>query len=171
MADIATLWNVDQAAGDWVLSAPSWPIWVDEAGNSIRDERGRPVGNAFIAGDGLVSGHDLYTAVLISLFSDAEAGPDDVVPDGSGDPRGWWGGAIGSKLWLRARSKATSTILALVKSDIMQALQWLIDDDVVAAIDVTTEFTRPSVLGAQIVLRRRDGARAALSFSRLWETV
>ena len=171
MADIATIWNVDQAVGDWALSPSSWPIWVDEQGNSIHDERGRVVGNDFIPGDGLVSGQDLYTAVLISLFSDAEAAPDDVIPDGSGDPRGWWGGTIGSKLWLRARSKATPTLLALVKADIAQALQWLIDDDVVAAIDVTTEFTRPSMLGARIILRRRDGARAALSFSRLWETV
>lgn len=171
MSDIATIWRVDQAAGDWVLSPSSWPIWVDEQGNSIRDQQGRAVGNAFVPGTGLVAGQDLYTAVLISLFSDAEAGPDDIFPDGSGDPRGWWGGAIGSKLWLRARSKATPTILALVKTDIAQALQWLIEDDVVAAIDVVTEFTRPSILGAQVTFRRRDGARAALSFSRLWETV
>lgn len=172
MTDIATSWDVGLAAGDWTLSTPSWPLWVDEHGNSIRDQVGRPIANAFIPATGLVDDQDLYTAVLISMFTDAAASADDVIPDGSGDPRGWWGdAAIGSKLWLLARSKATPDIPAKVRTCIADALQWLVDDGVVAAIDITTEWTKPNMLGAQVIFRRQDGTRAALNFSRLWETV
>lgn len=170
MADIATTWSIPDGMGDWSLSVPSTDFWTDESGNSILDQTGSPIDAFFTAGSGIVAGADLVTAVLISLFTDATADPDDVVLDGSGDPRGWWGGAIGSKLWLRARSKQTASVLALVKNDIEQALAWLIEDGVVAAVNVTTEWTRPGMLGAQVVLKRTDGARAALKFSRLWES-
>lgn len=169
MADIATRWNIGTGLGDWGLSVPDQLIWTDENGNSIVDENGRPVSARFTPGDGLAIGDDLLTALLISLFSDAEAGPDDVIPDGSGDPRGWWAGQIGSKLWLRLRSKAAPLVLAQVKNDIEQALAWLIEDEVVASVEVTTEWTRPGLLGALVLLRRTDGTRRALGFSRLWE--
>lgn len=171
MADIATLWNADLAVGDWSISASSWPIWVDENGNSIRDEIGRPVGNAFRPGEGLISGSDLYTAALISLFTDAAASDDDVIPDGSKDPRGWWGDtAIGSKLWLLSRVKATADIPARAKAYIQQATQWFLDDDVASSINVATEWTRPNMLGCQVTFYRADGARLALAFSRLWDS-
>lgn len=171
MTDIATVWNVGAGAGDWQISVPSALIWTDELGNSILDELGHPIDAIFTAGEGLIAGPDLVTAVLISLFTDATADPDDVIPDGSGDPRGWWAGPIGSKLWLRARSKQTDVVLALVKSDIEQALAWMVEDQVVARVDVATEWSRPGMLGAQVTLRRADGARAAIKFSRLWENI
>ena len=172
MTDIATLWDVSLGAGDWAISAPSWPLWVDEHGNSIRDQHGRPIGNAFQSATGLVDDQDFYTAVLISLFTDAAASDDDIIPDGSADPRGWWGDAsIGSKLWLLSRSKATADIPVRAKTYIAEALQWFIDGGIVASIDITTEWTRPSMLGAQVIFRRQDGASAAISFSRLWDTV
>ena len=170
MADIATRWDTASGTGDWTAEAAQQIIWTDELGNSIRDEHGHPVGVSFSSGTGLVSGSDLYTAVLISLFSDAEASVDDAIPDGSTDPRGWWAGLIGSKLWLRARSKATATLPALIRDDIIQALAWMIEDQVVAGVDVTVAYERPTMIAARIVLRRRDGARAALRFSSLWET-
>lgn len=171
MTDITTSWDIPSGMGDWVLSPPSLSLWTDESGNSILDQNGQPIDVNFTAGEGLVSGADLVTAVLISLFTDATADQDDVIPDNSGDPRGWWGGIIGSKLWLRERSKQTAITLALVKNDIEQALQWMIDDSVVAAIDVLTEWSRPGMLGAQVTLRRASGTRMALRFSRLWEAL
>lgn len=142
MSDIATLWKADAGVGDWMA----------------------------VTGD-LLSGDELLTALLISLFSDAQAGRNDVIPDGSGDPRGWWAGPIGSRIWLRSRSRQSAVVLALVKSDIADALAWLVADGVAAAVDVTTEWTRPGMLGAEVVIRRRDGRRAALRFSSLWETI
>lgn len=171
MADIASLWDPATGTADWQIDAPQQIVWVDQAGNSVRDQDGRSVGAAFVAGDGLLDGGDLYTAVLISLFTDAEAGSDDVLPDASSDRRGWWGGEIGSKLWLRARGKRTPTLLATVKHDVEQALAWMIDDNVVATITVETEFQPDNRLAIRIILVRRDGARAALRFSRLWENI
>lgn len=169
MTDVSTKWITPAGIGDWRLSLPDSVIWVDQDGNSIVDQNGQPVSAIFTPGDGLTLGDELLTAVLISLFTDAEARADDVVMDGGEDPRGWWGGPIGSKIWLRTRSKATTVALALVKRDIEQALAWLIEDNVVATIAVLTEWTRPSLLGAQVVLFRNDGTSCALSFGRLWE--
>ncbi|KQN00575.1 phage GP46 family protein [Sphingomonas sp. Leaf25] len=171
MADIATRWDTATGTGDWTIDRASQIIWTDETGASIVDQNGRVVSAAFDAGTGLVEGNDLQTAVLISLFSDAVAADDDVITDRSGDPRGWWAGPIGSKLWLRARSRVTPQLPALVKDDIEQALAWLIEDRVLSAIDVEVEFTTPTMLGARVVFRRSDGRRAELRFSRLWESI
>lgn len=169
MTDIATTWDAGRGLSDWRRSLPQQVVWTDEAGNSIVDQDGRPVSTQFTPGDGLALGDDLLTAVLISLFTDAEADTDDAILDGSGDPRGWWAGAIGSKIWLRARSKATPLVLALVKNDIERALAWLIEDDVAAAVSVETEWTRTGLLGARVVISRNDGTRRALAFGRVWE--
>lgn len=171
MSDITTTWDIASGMGDWSLDISQTSFWTDESGNSILDQNGQPIDAFFVPGQGLIAGGDLVTAVLISLFTDATAGSDDVIPDGSGDPRGWWGGPIGSKLWLRERSKQIATVLVLVKNDIEQALAWMITDGIVANIEVTTEWTRPGMLGAQVILKRSDGARAALAFSKLWESL
>ncbi|RSU46350.1 phage GP46 family protein [Sphingomonas sp. S-NIH.Pt15_0812] len=167
MADIATGWRID--AGDWSVVAPEQVIWTDETGRAIVDEAGRPVSYVFTAGGDLAVGDDLFTAVLISLFCDAAAGDDDAIPDGSGDPRGWWAGEIGSRLWLRARARANAATLAIVKVDIEQALAWLVTDGVAARIDVTTAWAAPGLLGALVLILRTDGTRRALRFAYLWE--
>lgn len=172
MADIATVWDRATGTGDWAFDPPDVLVWVDETGASVVDEDGDPIGAQFIAGAGVLAGSDLKTAVLISLFTDRAADPDDIIPDGSNDPRGWWANPeMGSKLWLRERSKATAALPVLIKNDIEQALAWLVEDDVVAAIDVTTEYLTPTMIGATIVFHRSHGARAALRFSRLWESI
>lgn len=171
MVDISTIWDDQTGTGDWSLDPPSQFLWTDESGNSIVDEKGSAVDAQFYPGAGLVSGADLYTAVLISVFTDATADPDDVIPDGSSDPRGWWAGDIGSKLWLRSRSKATATVPALIQNDLTQALAWLIEDDVVASITVTASYVDAKTVGGTIVFKRRDGARMAVRFSRIWENI
>jgi phage gp46-like protein len=171
MSDIALLWNAQTGAGDWGLSLAQSLIWTDETGNAILDQAGQPVAASFIAGTGLVEGDDLLTAVLISLFSDAEADVDDAILDSTNDPRGWWGGAIGSKLWLRTRAKALPVTLALVKHDIEQALAWLVSDAVAASVIVVTEWVRRGVLGAQVTIRRTNGITRALAFAQVWENL
>lgn len=123
----------------------------------------------------LASGDDLETAILISLFSDREASSDDVILDGTGDPRGWVGDVdqdykIGSRLWLLERAKQTQETLRLASDYIAEALQWLIDDGVVARFDITVEWTRASVLGANLVAYKQSGAAKALNFSWVWRT-
>lgn len=134
MPDITTVWNTSQSAGDWQMSGPS-----------------------------LLSGNDLPTAILISLLTDRLAETDDPITDGTNDPRGWWGdlGAdypIGSRLWLLERAKQTNDTLQLAQNYATEALQWLIDDGVVASFDILTEWTRPRMLGMRITAYRQDGS-------------
>ena len=62
--------------------------------------------------------HDIETAVIVALSTDALAQPNDVLPNPhSSDRRGWWGDVdaaevwggwpIGSRLWLLRRAKIT----------------------------------------------------------------
>ena len=144
MSDTRTIWLRDMARGDWAHDNAS-----------------------------LASGSDLETAILISLFSDREASSDDVIPDGTDDPRGWVGDAdqeyqIGSRLWLLERAKQTQETLRLANDYIAEALQWLIDDSVVARFDITTEWTRAGLLGANLVAYQKSGAAIALNFSWVW---
>jgi len=142
MPDITTIWSGTQ--GDWLQ-----------------------------AGARLASGNDLATAVLISLFTDRVATEDDPTPDGTGDPRGWWADdaerPIGSRLWLIERSKRTQETLTLAQSYIEEALQWLIDDGVVARFDIYLEWTQQNMLGAQITAHRTDGAAQALNYEWAWK--
>lgn len=124
----------------------------------------------------LQSGNDLETAILISLFTDREANPGDVIPDGTGDARGWVGDQdqdyqIGSRLWLLSRAKQTLETLQRASDYIAEALQWLIDDGVVARFDITVEWTRPSMLGARIVAYSGDGAIVPMNFSWVWKAI
>lgn len=111
-------------------------------------------GDWTLAGADLASGNDVITGVLISLFTDRVAGVDDVIPDGTADPRGWWGDdethPVGSRLWLIDRAKKTQATLGLAQSYIQEALQWLIDDGVCSRVDVYVEWSANHTLGAQV---------------------
>ncbi|WP_225548127.1 phage GP46 family protein [Chromobacterium violaceum] len=143
--DISTIW-VAGTHGDWMLAGPE-----------------------------LLSGNDLQSAILLSLFTDREAGPDDVIPHGSGDPRGWClddaTHPIGSRLWLLVRAKQTRDTAQRARDYIAEALQWLIDDGVVAKFDITTQWVAPSTLGAQVVAYNASGARSTVQFKWAWNGV
>ena len=144
MTDIATVWNAQGTAGDWV-----------------------------VAGSDLLSGGDLATAVEISLFSDAEASPDDVIPDGTDDPRGWVGDAdsdrpIGSKLWLLSRTTLTAQTLLTAADYIREALRWMLDDGVVSTVDVATTRGGPRRMDIDIVLSRSGGPPINLQYAWAW---
>ena len=168
MADIATIWDPAASRGDWTLPVPA-RFATDAEGLMIVDARGMAVrldAVGELPGTGLAADRDLETAVLISLFTDAAAGPDD----GQDDARGWWGDAtIGSRLWLRQRSKQLPGTLALAKADIEGALGWLISDGVATAVEVETEWKAGGMLAARIVVRRQDGAAATLAYAWAWK--
>ena len=147
MPDITTAWPPLGAYGDWAM-----------------------------AGADLASGSDLETAVLISIATDRVADPDDVIPDGTGDPRGWVGDAdsdrpIGSKVWLRLRSKRTPELLKTVADDLRDALQWLLDDKVVSSIEVATEWQEPRRLASRLTLHRTGGQPLTLEYAWAWEGI
>ena len=99
------------------------------------------------------------TGVIISLFTDRRAEPDDELPVGQDDRRGWWGDAlppatadaaagdrIGSRLWLLKREKQTQEALNRARGYIEEALAWTIADGVFASLDVTVEWAADGVL-------------------------
>jgi phage gp46-like protein len=141
MADITTVWNVQRMRGDWVLSGPS-----------------------------LHSGDDLQTAVLISLFTDRVALPSDPTPDG--DRRGWWGDdpkyPIGSRLWLLDRAKGPQDVPQRAQDYAAEALQWMIDDGVVADFNIAAQWVNPNQLDLTVIANRADGSRVAMNFPNVW---
>ena len=128
-----------------------------------------------MVGADLGSGGDLATAVLISLFTDRVALPDDVIPDGSNDPRGWWGDdptvPVGSRLWLIFRSKLTQDTAANAQNYAEEALQWMADDGVVAGSDVYVESQVPSTLAMRVTLFKNDGTKQTITFAWVWNGV
>jgi phage gp46-like protein len=122
---------------------------------------------ADIALDGLDLQQDggLNTAIIISLFTDRRANPDDRLPDASANRRGWWGDAaattpgalIGSRLWLLERSKITPETLRLAQEYAEEALAWLLADKVAASLTVTVERRQQDQIALLVQFIRPDG--------------
>jgi phage gp46-like protein len=146
MADATISWDTANNRGDWSMSGPI-----------------------------LTAGNDLETAIIISLFSDRMAQPDDVIPDGSNDPRGWWADdtvPIGSRLWLLRRAKQTKDTLQKAYDYIAEALQWMIDDGVVGRFDISVQWVRAGVLGAQITAYKPSGTLLTTGrYTWAWEGI
>jgi phage gp46-like protein len=87
----------------------------------------------------------LRRAVEISLFTWRRAEPGDPLDD---DERmGWWGDSfpdvagdrIGSRLWLLRRQVLTAEVLRRAEEYCREALQWMVDDEIVTAISVSVK--------------------------------
>ncbi len=112
----------------------------------------------------LATDDGLRSAVMVSLLTDRRVDAEEL-PAGETRRRGWWGdtlasGEIGSRLWLLARSKRTPAVLRRAESYAAEALEWLVEDDVVERVDVRAE-DRAGRLLIHIDIRRR-GSPAAL---------
>jgi phage gp46-like protein len=121
----------------------------------------------------LASGHDIKTAVIISLFSDRRALDDDPLPDPGAPRRGWWGDAlnarpIGSRLWLLDREKQHSEVVARAREYAVEALAWLKDEGIAARIEVEAFIVARGVLGLSISVFRADSAPARFRFEFAW---
>jgi len=150
MTDIQTGWNFATGHADWVFLP----------GNDAADPTNQ-----------LSFGNDLATAVIISLFTDAQAGPDDTIPDNTSDPRGWWGGPIGSRIWLYAdRGKATPDLPGQVQQAAAEALQWMIDDGVATSIDTAAAYFGAGQMMLTVTVHRGNGSQLALQFANLWDS-
>jgi len=148
MADIQTIWDVPSGTGDYVVQ------------------------------DGaLSSGHDVQTAVLISLFTDRIADINDDLPDSASstqlDRRGWWGDTgqqypIGSRLYLLDRQKAPLNIKHDALNYANEALQWMLDDQIVAKFDVSADFVNLNQLRLIVIAYRQDGSIVSKITKELW---
>jgi phage gp46-like protein len=122
----------------------------------------------------LLTDEGMDTAVVLSLFTDALASEDDVLPDiTEGDRRGWWAdtnareGPLGSRLWLLSREKQTETVRARAEFYTREALQWMLDDNVADQITASAEWRQMGVLTIAVYIYRE----ARLIFSKPYPMV
>lgn len=135
-----------------------------------------------VASGDMVKDDGLTTAVLMSLFTDRRADPDDPVDPASptGDRRGWpgdlladAGDRIGSRLWLLQRAKLTEETRSLVEFYATESLQWLVDDGVATSVTCTATIAPPSPLVAaseaiQLGVKIAKGAEVLARWSFVW---
>lgn len=156
------------AAGDLALS---WSNTSGDADVSLVSV------DASLAAADLATDRGLRTAVILSLFTDRRAEPDDVPP--SGDPRdrrGWWadqfaaveGDRIGSRLWLLDRSTRTNEVVLRAKEYAREALAWMLEDRVAASVDVEVESAGSALLFA-VGLQRPGRDPVTFRFAHTWD--
>ena len=143
--DIALTWNPATGRGDWTVTN----------------------------GD-LTKGQALETAVLVSLFTDAEATPDFRTDD----PRGHWSDVYeddpyGSNFWEMEREKKTDqvTLLLRAKGYAQRCLKWLIEDGVAATVVVRTSWLTPSTMLIAIDITEPDGTDHNFAYPWAWQGV
>ncbi|MGI4851898.1 MAG: phage GP46 family protein [Janthinobacterium lividum] len=154
--DFALNWNAATFEADWAID---------------------PVAKDIASDDGLAS------AVILSLFCDRRADPDDELPDGTDDRRAYWGDMpvdggevtdeddlIGSKLWLLGRAKATPETAARAAGYILDATAWMIRDGIAADIQCTPQWIAADKLGIPLVISRytSTGAIEDKTFDFVW---
>lgn len=117
----------------------------------------------------------LYRAVVISLFSWRRAEPDDPVDDN--ERMGWWGDSfpavandkIGSRLWLLRRKTIVAETLRQAEAYAREALQWLIDDQLVTDIDVQVSSADRSRVDVAVMLSDEHGPLPPFNFNDIWQ--
>jgi len=120
----------------------------------------------------------LYQMVLCCLFSDARADDDADIPDGTSNRRGWWGDHYGdeddrsgSLLWTLDRDTLDEQTALDAKGHAEDALQVLVDDEVVSGFTVTTERGGRNRLSMAIEIQRTGEPPVSIRFDDLWEAI
>ncbi|HZU64966.1 MAG TPA: phage GP46 family protein [Novosphingobium sp.] len=169
MTDIQTGWSNAAGSGDWIFVPAAAALQAVGLGASLVGATGLTVQAELDASTSHQWVADLVTAVLISLFSDAAADDDDVIPDGTANRRGWWAGDIGSKLWLLSRVKATAGVATQAEGYARDALAWLVTDGIASTVQVSSQWLSTSALALTITITRASGTAVTLAFANLWD--
>jgi phage gp46-like protein len=122
----------------------------------------------------LDTSEDLETAVLMSLFEDAQAPDGTIPPDGSTDLRGCWidgmeGHSGGSQLWTIEGAKKTPGLLTHAQRICEQALQWMVTAGIVGTVTVTTSWLNGTTLNIGISLAMPDGTTRSFAYAWAWK--
>jgi phage gp46-like protein len=136
------------------------------------------IGDISVGAADLLTDEGLSTAVIISLFTNRRADRGQALPLGETDRRGFWGDAvvdvpgdrIGSHLWMLAREKQLSEVIARAEEYTREALQWLIDDKVASRVEVLVENTRFQQLDIQVTIYRPSGDPAQFRYNYAWQS-
>lgn len=123
-----------------------------------------------------------YSAVLISLFTDARAEDSDELPGSDTWRRGWWADALpsltdnkdktGSRLWLLMRCKATENTRLRAEDYAKEALAWLLQDGLVRGVNVSASWLDKTggLLQLAISLELFDGSFENYNFLKHLES-
>lgn len=135
-----------------------------------------PPGPGAIAVDGANLHRDagFETSVVISLFTDARADTSDVLPATVEDRGGYFGAVllkmqIGSKLWLLQRSKIDHTTLRLFEQYAVDALKWMVADDIAETITAVAVAGPGNRILYNMVIKRKDNVDVTFKFFVNWE--
>lgn len=170
MTDIATGWNNATGTADWVFQPILPSVWTDETASPVIDEGGLLVSAVIDDSTSLDFINDLTTSVLISLFTDAPADADDIIPDCTVFRRGWWADkSMGSKLWLLERSKALSVVADLVRQYALNALAWLVADQIAADVEAQAQWFNSTMLVLTVTITRGSARPISIRFANLWD--
>lgn len=127
------------------------------------------MGTINILGQDLQRDPGLETAILIALFSDKRAEIEEELPDNTEDRRGWWAGEIGSKWWLLSRASMTPDLAGQLNQYAKEAIQPLIDDGVIADIEVEVTKVSPDTNHVNIKLTEPSGTEKIFKYALNWE--
>ncbi len=137
------------------------------------------IGDVKYSESDLVIEDGLTSSVILSLFCDDRATDDSEITNLYGK-RGWWGNllsanegvtGLGSNLWLISRKKVTQETLNLTEQYATDALQWMVDDGVIANVEVSATNSREimtSILNLDIKLFFEDQETIVIKFPDLW---
>lgn len=117
---------------------------------------------------GVEEGHELETAVLVSLFTDRRVDESELPPGVSGsqvDRAGWWGDAyaeeegdeIGSRLWLLEHGIDLPDAPVRARSYTLEALEWMVTDGVARSVEATATRVRPGHIEIRPTITLTDG--------------
>lgn len=139
-------------------------IWNNETGR----------GDIEITSAGLRQDDGLETLVLQVLFTDARADDSDVLPDGTGDKRGWIGDTFadqpwGSKLWLLDREKLNTDVRNKAVTYAQTALDAHLKPDYARKIVVTGSIPQFQMLQLVLAITRPDGTEITMTINKRWE--
>lgn len=124
-------------------------------------------------GGSFLTGNELRTAVVLSLFSDARAQETDGYEPL--EQRGWWGNAFplvpgdefGSRLWQCRRMKATRANVEKARRWAAEALKWMLEDGLATELAVEAEHQRPGTIAMAVRIRRP--ASQGHQWEAVWE--
>lgn len=124
---------------------------------------------------GIADDSSLEPYVIVSLFSDRRADITFDIQsfDFTNNLRGWWGDTfrtytIGSLLWQFDRTTVKVNLLQTARAYVNQALMWMIEQDIVAKIDVTASMLSSNALGITIILTKPDTTVQTFNYSFLY---
>lgn len=117
----------------------------------------------------LATDRGLVTMVLISLFSDGRAKPDQVLAPDQQDLRGWWAedpaDPYGSLLWTLRRSKHVQETANQVRDYVLHALGHFLRQQIASSLEVECRWQRDDVLEISIAMARGNARR----WQYLWD--